>query len=143
MPLPQPVPGLVVNFRYLWRHEHVAGEEEGRKERPCVVIVAVVNRAGITEVIVAPVTHRRPEAMTDGVEMPAAVKAHLGLDDAPSWIIATDLNVFTWPGYDLRPIAGSKPPRFAYGKIPPRLFAQLLERVRASAISKPTPRDGT
>lgn len=52
-------------------------------------------------VTVVPITHsphRNPDA---AIEIPSAIKRHLGLDDQPSWIVLDDLNVFTWPGYDL------------------------------------------
>ena len=35
-----PEPGLVIRFVYLCR-EHEAGEESGRKIRPCLIVVAV------------------------------------------------------------------------------------------------------
>ncbi|KRA41708.1 hypothetical protein ASD80_11730 [Devosia sp. Root635] len=35
--------------------------------------------------------------------MPAKLKKHLGLDQEPSWIYTSELNVFAWPGPDLRP----------------------------------------
>ena len=40
MALPSPEPGLVLNYAYLWHEEHRAGREEGRKDRPSVVICA-------------------------------------------------------------------------------------------------------
>ena len=33
--------GLVIPFVYLWRREHEAGEESGRKIRPLLIVVAV------------------------------------------------------------------------------------------------------
>jgi len=38
------------------------------------------------------------------VEIPLRVKEHLGLDSECSWVIPEEVNVFTWPGFDLRPI---------------------------------------
>jgi len=34
MALPDPQPGLVISYSYLWHHEHRAGREEGLKSRP-------------------------------------------------------------------------------------------------------------
>nr|WP_245481909.1 MULTISPECIES: hypothetical protein [unclassified Mesorhizobium] len=62
-------------------------------------------------ITVVPVTHSPPADPADAVEIPAPLKAHLGLDDTPSWIVVTETNDFLWPGPDLRPIAGSKPSR--------------------------------
>jgi hypothetical protein len=50
------------------------------------------------------------------MEIPPAVKRHLGLDDQPSWIVLDEFNVFTWPGYDLRPVSTQKD-RYHYGKV--------------------------
>ena len=43
MPLPKPTPGLVVRYSYLWREEHLKGQEEGVKDRPCAIIMVVTN----------------------------------------------------------------------------------------------------
>jgi hypothetical protein len=40
MPIPTPEPGLVISYAYLWHHEHGAGREEGRKDRPSVIVLA-------------------------------------------------------------------------------------------------------
>lgn len=129
--LPAPEPGLVISYAYLWRHEHNRGQDEGRKDRPClVVLTSEVTAGGATRVTVAALTHVPPHASTTALELPANVKRHLGLDESPSWIILDEVNQFHWPGFDLRPVphqAGT----VAYGFIPPRLFqlakARLLE----------------
>ena len=123
MPLPTPRPGLVVSYAYLWRREHLAKQVEGRKDRP-VVIVLAVERAEATDVMVLPVTHSAPTDPAEAVEIPLAVKRHLDLDDARSWIVVSEGNAFTWPGFDLRPRPGSD--RFDYGFLPPRLFRQVV-----------------
>ena len=61
--------------------------------------------------------------------MPQAVKAHLGLDDAPSWIVTDEVKTFDWPGFDLVTIPG-RPGVFAYGKLPAKLFTHLVEALR-------------
>ena len=130
MPLPDPKPGLVISYGYLWHHEHHAGRDESAKTRPCVIVVAAENQQnGTTLVRVVPVTHSQPEASLPALELPAAVKRHLDLDDERSWIILDEINEFTWPGFDLRPIPPSRD-RFAYGYLPPRLFDQMLTRLR-------------
>jgi hypothetical protein len=35
MPLPEPEPGRVIRYNYLWAKEQEQGREEGRKDRPC------------------------------------------------------------------------------------------------------------
>ena len=132
MPLPEPRPGLVISYTYLWRAERAAGRDEGVKDRPCAVVVAQAGAPDGVAVAVAPITTRAPAEPAAAIEIPTAVKRHLGLDPAVrSWIIAGELNRFLWPGPDLRPVPGSDPPRVDYGFLPPRLFRALRDRVLA------------
>jgi hypothetical protein len=119
---------LVVSYAYLWHYEHRAKRDEGRKDRPCVILLAAKRATdGVTIVRVAPVTHTQPRhgAM---LELPPAVKRHLGLDDARSWIVLDEINEFVWPGFDLRPLPHLRD-GVAYGFLPPRLFTQLLTKL--------------
>lgn len=134
MPLPEPVPGLVIGYAYLWRDEALRGLEEGRKDRPCVIILSVASEAGQTVVTVAPITHSPPPYPDSAIEIPAATKARLGLDGQRSWIVAADLNRFIWPGGDLRPVKRGTA-RYAYGLIPAALYRQVRDRVLALARS--------
>jgi hypothetical protein len=85
MPIPTPEPGLILSYAYVWDHEAQSGQEEGRKDRPCVIALAVERQQdGETLVTVAPVTHRQPDDAAAAVEIPRAVKKHLGLDDGRS-----------------------------------------------------------
>ena len=132
MALPDPTPGLVIGYAYLWRDEARRGLEEGRKDRPCVIILSVRTVEGQTVVTVAPVTHAPPERAELAVEVPAATKRRLGLDDGRSWIVASDLNQFIWPGSDLRSVSrGAR--RFDHGLLPAALFREVRERVLALA----------
>ncbi|WP_043643063.1 type II toxin-antitoxin system PemK/MazF family toxin [Caenispirillum salinarum] len=133
MPLPRPHPGLVICYEFLWSHEHEDGATQGEKRRPCVIVLAIAERAGGTQVTVAPVTHRQPDAAAHGVEIPRRVKDHLGLDQQRSWIIATDLNEFLWPGDHMFPIPGGRLDQFDYGTIPQKLLSQVVERIDALA----------
>jgi hypothetical protein len=126
--LPTPQPGLVISYAYLWAREHGLGAEEGLKDRPCAIVAARQFVEGREVVTVVPVTHSPPADPADAVEIPPAVKAHLGLDDMPSWIVVTETNDFLWPGPDLRPVPG-KPGRFHYGMLPPRFFAHVRNRL--------------
>ena len=85
MPIPNPEPGLVISYAYLWHHEHRAGRDEGQKDRPSVIVLAVERETdGATLVTVLPITHSAPREAAAVIEIPAAVKRHLGLDDDPS-----------------------------------------------------------
>jgi mRNA-degrading endonuclease toxin of MazEF toxin-antitoxin module len=124
MAIPNPDPGLVISYAYLWRREFEAGQEEGRKNRPCVIVLSVEKHDSGTQVTVAPITHSPPSSGMPCLEIPSRVKQHLGLDDDRSWVILDEVNQFVWPGYDLRPIPG-KQGDMAYGFLPPRLFDQI------------------
>jgi hypothetical protein len=51
MPIPTPEAGLVVSYAYLWRFEHEAGREEGRKDRPSVTVRTVEREADDTGIL--------------------------------------------------------------------------------------------
>ncbi len=124
MPFPKPEPGLVLSFAYLWRREAAQGQREGRKTRPCVIVLAVEDKDGEKIVTVAPITHATPKETACAVEIPAKIKWHLGLDDERSWVRLDEVNQFAWPGFDLRPVPGSKT-RYDYGFLPPRFFEKI------------------
>ncbi len=129
MPLPDPTPGLVISYAYLWHEEAGRGLEEGRKDRPCVVVLSsVLEEHGIVATV-APITHVRPKDPQAAVELPAGTKRRLGLDDERSWVIVSEVNRFRWPGPDLRPIAGTDPQRFSYGLLPAKLFLRIREKL--------------
>jgi hypothetical protein len=128
MKIPEPEPGLVISYSYLWRNESDAGQHEGEKNRPCAILL-VIKRGDDDEIVaaVAPLTHTPPHHPDVAIEIPSAVKKYLKLDDARSWIILDDLNVFSWPGYDLRLVPGTKD-RCNYGLLPPRFFKKLIAK---------------
>ena len=43
---PEPYPGLVLRYVYPWRRQFDAGHAEGTKDRPCAVIMTVVDEEG-------------------------------------------------------------------------------------------------
>lgn len=127
MALPDPQPGMVIRYAYLWHDEHRRGQEEGRKDRPCVVIMSAIKDQGEWMVTVAPVTHTAPRTLFDAVEIPIVTKQRLGLDDARSWVIVSEVNRFIWPGSDLRPVHHDRPGEFVYGYLPPKLFHNIKQ----------------
>jgi len=127
---PDPQPGLVIRYAYLWRSEANRGQEEGVKDRPCAVVLAVKQHEDKITVVVAPITHTPPADLKTAIELPSETKRRLGLDDDRSWIIANDLNYFTWPGPDLRLADPGKPQRgIAYGLLPFKITQQLIRTV--------------
>lgn len=129
-PFPEPQPGLVISYAYLWAEESEQGLVEGRKNRPCAIVLAIdtPKEGRGPQVAVVPITHTPPRDLSVALEIPPRVKAHLGLDLERSWIILDEFNVFVWPGFDLRPIKG-KHGRVDYGFLPPRLFEKMIEKI--------------
>ena len=136
MSLPEPEPGLVIPYAYLWRHEHRKGQEEGRKVRPSVVVLAVQTpNGGAVRVTVAAITHTPPAGTGEAIELPPRVKRALGLDADRSWIVLDEVNQFAWPGYDIRPVPGTSD-RWAYGFIPPKLYDAVIARILELAAER-------
>jgi hypothetical protein len=141
VPLPEPRPGLVIRYDYLWSREAAAGRDQG-KERPACLVAATDPTTSPRFVVILPITHTRPDKDTVGVEIPARVRKALGLDDAPSWVIVSEHNVDEWPNGGLAPLPG-RPGVFSYGFVPPGLFAQvkakfleLYEKGRAGGVRR-------
>jgi hypothetical protein len=130
--------GMVIRYAYLWRSDYERGLEEGTKDRPCAVLLAVIDEAGDRKVIVLPVTHTPPQIPGHALEIPAATKRRLDLDDGRSWIVVTEANRFTWPGPDLRPTRPGDAASVVYGELPGDLFRKLREQWLAlSAAQRP------
>lgn len=128
--LPDPQPGLVISYSFLWSDEAEKGQVEGRKDRPCAIVVALEDEADLRkQVAVVPITHTPPRDPGVAVEIPRRVKEHLRLDGERSWVILDEFNVFVWPGFDLRPIERGSG-RVDYGFLPPRFFDQLIARIQ-------------
>ncbi|HUN24908.1 MAG TPA: hypothetical protein VMU67_01280 [Steroidobacteraceae bacterium] len=128
MSFPEPYPGLVIRYSYLWKRESDAGRDEGTKDRPCAIIMMVIDEDGDKEVWVLPITHSPPARPADAVEIPATTKNRLGLDSERFWVVITEANEFIWPGPDLRPVPGRDTSTIVYGPLPPRFFAYVRDR---------------
>lgn len=124
MAIPKPEPVMVINYSYLWHREHSQKMEERRKDRPALIILSVNDSAIGLMVTVLPITHSEPQA-ENGLEIPFAVKTHLGLDGQRSWVVVGGGNEFLWPGHGLRKRKQSG--RFEYGFLPPKLFGQIKQ----------------
>lgn len=125
-----PVIGLVIRHVYLWWSEARAGHQDGRKDRPCVIVHLRVNEHKELETYICPITHTPPESPERAMELPTSTKARLGLDAGRSWIVTTDVNRFIWPGPDLRPV-----PRggYAYGLLPAAMTRDLVAQIKTNA----------
>jgi len=141
--IPQPIPGLVIRYSYLWRREFLIERQEGGKDRPSTVILVAIGKDGETRVYVLPITHRSPGPDVPAIEIPLRVKRHLGLDGERSWIVLDEINDFIWPGHDLRQVPGASS-RVDYGILPPRFFDEVrtafLDLARRRRVKR-VPRD--
>ena len=138
MAIPDPEPGLVVHFNYLWSSEFDRGREEARYPRPCAIVLSYRRTAdGATIAMLAPITHSEPRPDDQAIEIPQAVKKQLGLDDLRSWVMVDEVNESAWPGYDLQTNAQGQ---YAYGFIPPTLFrrikAEMMQVLKASRLRR-------
>jgi len=61
------------------------------------------------------------------------VIVRLGLDEARSWILTSEVNRFVWPGPDLRPVPGGGR---SYGPLPARMTRDLIAQIKANAQNK-------
>ena len=134
MSFPEPKPGLVVRYDYLWTHEATRGQDQG-KDRPACLVAASDSVLRPRYVVFLPITHTPPSGDTVGIEIPAKVKAAIGLDDVPSWVIVSEHNVDEWPSSGVSPVPG-KAGVFAYGFIPPGLFTRIKAEFVALARQK-------
>jgi len=131
-----PKVGSVIRYDFLWKDEADRGLDQG-KDRPCAIILATEKKAdGRQTVLVCPITHSPPSEGQSGVEIPAKVSRHLGLDDDRSWIKTDHLNSMTWendrPPFGVTPVA---PGQWFYGELPQALGRQAFDQVRGNARS--------
>ncbi|MGZ8287379.1 MAG: hypothetical protein ACXW27_16955 [Allosphingosinicella sp.] len=137
MAKPPPQSGLVIRYDYLWIAEEREGREEGAKVRPCAIVVAVEGQgSGPQRVVVCGITHAPPSHEAAGIFIPRRVKAHLGLDDAPSWIVTSEVNLVDWDDPGIIPVA---PGRWTYGFLPPALARAVRDRIMAQIESGAVP----
>lgn len=69
MAIPDPEPGLVVHFNYLWSREYDRGREEARYPRPCAVVLSYRRAADRSiSVLLAPITHSEPVAGSRAID---------------------------------------------------------------------------
>lgn len=131
----EPQVGAVISYSYLWADEATDGRQEGSKDRPAAIVMARADLGPSPVAYVLPITHVPPVESSDPrrMEIPPTIKSHLGLDEAPSWVVVDELNVFVWPGFDLRPVPASDPATCLYGILPRGFFLALRSKMLAHA----------
>lgn len=94
------IQGGVYEFAYLWRREHEAGEESGRKNRP----VCLVFRSANGRLFILPITTRSPRPDRVFLQIPSKELKQAGLPTR-SWIILDEFNsTFENRAYDFASI---------------------------------------
>jgi hypothetical protein len=118
----EPETGEIFTYCYLFGREEDKGQIEGIKDRPVVVIAKRGKRY-----IVAAVTTKgdnRPGAIP--VPDDVASSAHL----VPgSSVLVSEVNTFTWPGFDIRPLAKSN--SYVTGRLTPGFFLKIANEIKA------------
>jgi len=141
--IPNPQPGSVIRYAYLWHEEAQLGREEGVKDRPCAVVLAAKKENDETVVIAAPITHTPQPPGSGAIPLPSETQRRLGLDDTPCWIVTREVNRFIWPGPDLRPLRKEDRIDWMYGLLPlglrkaiQREFRRVLDQRRLKTVNR-------
>ena len=119
----RPKPADVISYAYLWKSEADRGQTEGVKDRPCLVLA--VSEGPRPRVVVAPFTTKPPSASEPAVKVPGQTAMRLGLEDKEQYVYAGEVNVFLWPGPDLRRASRHARPFWRFGAAPAKLFEQV------------------
>ncbi len=127
--LDPPQPGQVIRYAYLWTSESDAGRDEAAKDRPCAVVLTLRQEAGDSLVFVLPITSRAPKDPADAIELSAATRLRLGLQQERCWIVLTEVNRFVWPGPDLRPVEQPVGGFYSFGLLPAATFRRARDSV--------------
>jgi len=134
--VPAPAPGLIIRYDYLWADEQAEGRDQGKDRPACIVVV--LDKPNMPQFVgVLPITHAPPMVAGGSIEIPAATRKRLGLDDAPSWVRVSEYNVELWPPPGLAIVPNTN--EFAYGFIPPALFEKIrsaFESALAAGLAK-------
>ena len=130
MNYPEPVPGLVIRFDYLWDADSQKGLSTSSKERPCAIVLYTKKS---NRTLVVPISHAYPEPGEEAfsLEIPAEICAEIGLDQDRNWVRVSEVNEFEWPSPEIRP-RPDDPSRVDYGMIPEDFFMEIRKRLAAA-----------
>jgi hypothetical protein len=98
----RPPVGHVVAYEYLWSSK-ARKRQDGEKVYPTALILSKRDELGSTIVYALGISHMRPQEGRRALEVPLKLRRYIGLDAQPQWIYTDEVNVFVWPGPDLRP----------------------------------------
>ena len=132
-----PKPGLVIRYDFLWKEEERAGRTEGRKDRPCAIVVATrPNPNGSRTVVLCPITHTPPKDEDSAVEIPVKMARYLSLDNDRMWIKTHQVNILEWEKrFPPTGVVPASKGRWAFGQLHAALTKQVIEQVRNKSRS--------
>ncbi len=89
-----PPRGSIVTYPYLWLHQAQRGETEGRKDRPCCLILAVRNEdSGEHHLMLLAISSQPPADNQEAIAIPDIERRRAGLSRYPSaWIVTSEFN---------------------------------------------------
>lgn len=128
----EPKPGLVIRYDFLWKQEEKAGYTEGRKDRPCaIVITSKAKDDGSKDVILCPITHTPPSQSERAVEIPYEVARRLKLDHERMWIKTHQINMLTWERNHIPDgVVPAYKDQWSFGQLPIALGKQVFEQLK-------------
>lgn len=132
----RPPIGHLIAYEYLWRSK-AHQREDGAKIYPTAIVLARDDLGPTSIAYALGISHMRPPPNRRALEVPGKLKRHLGLDGEPSWAYTDEVNVFAWPGPDLRLAKSlSTLPNLkddcVIGRLPDDWFARLIADVGES-----------
>ncbi len=83
---------------------------------------------GSIQIAVMPITHLKPDDTSTAIEISAAEAVALSLDSETSWIIANDINYFTWVGPDVEQNLATGD--YEVGFLAPDLLRRVAEKFK-------------
>lgn len=105
-----PKVGHVLRYVYLFAEEQKAGRDEGVKERFVVVVAVDGKRYSVAAITT------KGEGRANALPLPGLVASAAGVS-ANSSVVVDEINIFTWPGFDIRPLMKAK--GYIAGRFPP------------------------
>jgi hypothetical protein len=131
----EPPVGNLIAYEYL-SHSQATRREDGAKTYPTALLLARSWEFSSTLVYALGISHMPPSGR-QALEVPAKLRRWIGLDERPQWIYTDEVNVFVWPGPDLRPARYiSRRPVDAetciLGPLPNDWFAEVQRHFRQS-----------
>ncbi len=134
----EPKPGLVIRYDFLWKEESLAGVEQGRKDRPCAIILTTKPKDdGSMDVVLCPITHSPIQDGETGLEIPVKLVRHLRLDGECSFIKTHQVNTLNWPPSRLPyGVSLAFKNQWSFGILPQSFAIQVFEQVKTNSKNK-------